>query len=373
MKNQYKNQICESSSNKPQNKYHYQAVIGVDIKFDETALENYTFDGYTAIHYDLLVICASIEFADRRCYRNRGLWSRDIHVSIPVKEVENWDNPKTLEASVTTLRLLTGDSWKFEFVRSSKNYELSGQKKLFYESTTEAVIAFSDGLDSLCVANLIENEGALIRLRVGRQKLEKKIGSQHFDRIPYEVIVKSKVDHSQRARSFKYAVLTAIIADISKTPVIVIPESGQGELGSVLVNSYGAYPDCRNHPTFFTKVKDFIDLVLSSDVVYTQPKLWQAKVQTIKEFINLNSENTQNIKITRSCWQKLHNVMFNGKSHLCGICGASLLRLMSLNSAGVEECSDSYTISKLSSKTYEDSLPDLTKVKISANMMERGI
>ena len=373
MKNQYKIQICENMSNKPQNKHHYQAVIGVDIKFDESTLENYTFDGFTAIHYDFLVICAAIEFADRRCYRNCGFWSRDIHVSIPVNEVEIWDNPKTLEALVTTLRLLTGDSWKFEFVRSSKRFELSGQKKLFYESTAEAVIAFSDGLDSLCVANLIENEGAIIRLRVGRQKLENKIASQHFDRIPFEVLVKPEVDHSQRSRSFKYAVLTAIIADISKTPVIVIPESGQGALGPVLVYSYGAYPDYRNHPTFLRKMQDFIDLVLSSDVVYIQPKLWQTKGQTIKEFINLNSENTQNIKFTRSCWQKRHNVMFNGKSHQCGICGACLLRRMSLNSAGVEECSDSYTISKLSSKTYEDSLPDLTKVKISTNMMERGI
>ena len=65
--------------------------------------------------------------------------------------------------------------------------------------------------------------------------------------------------------------------------------------------------------------------------------------------------------------------MFNYKSHQCSICGACLLRRTKLNSAGVEECSDAYTISKLSSKTYEDSLPDLTKLKISANMIERGI
>lgn len=373
MKNNYKIQICDDKSNKPQNKHHYQAVIGVEIKFDESALESYKFDGFTAIHYDLLVICAAIEFADRRCYRNSGVWSRDIHVSIPVKEIEIWDNPETLAALVTTLRQLTGDGWKFEFVQSSKSFELSSQKKLFYESTAEAVIAFSDGLDSLCVANLIESEGTLIRLRIGRQKWGKKIANQHFVRIPFEVSVKPEVDHSQRARSFKFAVLTAIIADISKTPVIVVPESGQGALGPVLVNTDGAYPDYRNYPTFLNKMKDFINLVLSFDVAFIQPKLCQTKGQTIKEFINLKSQKIQNIQFTRSCWQKRHNVMFNGKTHQCGICGACLLRRMSLNSAGVEECSDTYTISKLSSKTYEDSLPDLTKVKISANLMERGI
>ena len=49
---------------------------------------------------------------------------------------------------------------------------------------------------------------------------------------------------------FVHATSTAVIAYISKTPVIVIHESGQGTLGPVLVNSDRSYPDYPNHPTF---------------------------------------------------------------------------------------------------------------------------
>ena len=42
------------------------AEIGTEIVFDPSILDTYHYAGWKPVHHDLLVVCAAVEFADRR-------------------------------------------------------------------------------------------------------------------------------------------------------------------------------------------------------------------------------------------------------------------------------------------------------------------
>src|SRR3546814_8759038 len=56
--------------------------VGKKIKFDAAALDDFDVEGCQPVHYDLLLICAAVEFADRRWKRPRS-WGRKLHLIIP--------------------------------------------------------------------------------------------------------------------------------------------------------------------------------------------------------------------------------------------------------------------------------------------------
>lgn len=330
------------------------AKIGKDIKFDPTFLDSYDFDGWKPVHHDLLSVCAAVEFADRRFVRSRNQWSRALNVTVPVLELETWQKFAVNEFLTGTLRHLTGDDWCFSFVQSEPLATLGHrQRPLPFGNNKKFTIPYSDGLDSRCIAGIFDSDMG-VRVRVSQNKAKPKIGEGPFDIFPFQVKLRSANESSVRSRGFKFAAITAIAAQICGVSDIIIPESGQGALGPVLLPLHNVYADYRNYPTFFRMMEHFITTLMGYSVSYKQPRLWYTKGQTISEFLATSGKSPKTLLSTRSCWQQRQNVRGNGTVMQCGLCAACLLRRMSMHAARIDEPECAYTFGDLTASHYRD-------------------
>nr|WP_281379454.1 7-cyano-7-deazaguanine synthase [Aquamicrobium lusatiense] len=153
---------------------------------------------------------------------------------------------------------------------------------------------------------------------------------------------------------------------------IVVPESGQGALGPVLLPLHNIYADYRNHPTYFRKMERFIKTVLGHEVRYDQPRLWNTKGETISAYRRATNKAVDELFETRSCWQQRWNAKMDGKLRQCGLCAACLLRRMSMHAAGIDEPGDTYVIANLTVPAFADAFPGEKKVRLSHTMAEYG-
>lgn len=349
------------------------AEIGTEIVFDPSILDTYHYDGWKAVHYDLLVVCATVEFADRRCGRRSKRWSRPFHITVPVLELEVWEQPEVQEHLQDTLRHLTGDDWRFFFIQASGSAaNRTRQRALPFGNYKKFAIAYSDGLDSRCVSGLFDTGDSVVRVRVTKNKARVKDGELPFDQIPFAIKLAPSRESDVRFRGFKFAAITAIAGHLSNVCKIIVPESGQGALGPVLLPLHNIYADYRNHPTFFRKMERFIKALLGYSIVFEQPQLWCTKGETIKSFLAQSGKGPDSVLSTRSCWQQRWNARFDGKLGQCGLCAACLLRRMSMHAAEVDEPADTYTFGDLTAACYEDAIPRSNRIRLSRTMVEHG-
>lgn len=350
------------------------ARIGSEIVFDKRIFDTYHYDGWKSIHHDLLVVCAAVEFADRKWARSSTHWARKLHIIVPVVELSVWSDESIGQQLCTTLRHLTGDEWRFSFVRwegdASKD---DRQRPLFFDTQKEFAIAYSDGLDSRCVSGIFNKNDVAVRVRVAKGKQKRRQNELPFDRIPFDVRVSPSQEDSARSRGFKFAAITAIAAHLSDLNKIIVPESGQGALGPVLVPLYNIYADYRNHPTFFRRMERFIKALLGHKIVFDQPRLWCTKGQTIIRFLEQPGVDKEQVLNTRSCWQQRHNVRFEGARRQCGVCAACMLRRVSLHAANVHEEKETYVISDLTATSYSDALPRCNTFNPTKTLLDYGI
>src|SRR4051794_38362703 len=93
------------------------AEVGRHIRFNAAVLDTFDVTGCEPLHYDILVLCAAIEFADRRWKRPVG-WSRTLNVIVPVIDIKAWQKPEVTKSLHSVLNHLTGDRWRFTFVQA---------------------------------------------------------------------------------------------------------------------------------------------------------------------------------------------------------------------------------------------------------------
>jgi 7-cyano-7-deazaguanine synthase in queuosine biosynthesis len=206
---------------------------------------------------------------------------------------------------------------------------------------------------------------------VTRRRSPLKKGDEPFDQIPFRVNVPSARESSARSRGFKFAAITAIAAQLTGLTTIVVPESGQGALGPVLLPLHNVYADYRNHPTYFRKIERFIKAALGHGVRYEQPRLWNTKGETVAAYRRCTNNALDELFETRSCWQQRWNAKMSGKLRQCGLCATCLLRRMSMHAAGIDEPDDTYAIADLTVPDFSAALLD-RKVRMSRTMIEYG-
>ncbi|MCJ8157083.1 7-cyano-7-deazaguanine synthase [Sphingomonas sp. LaA6.9] len=349
------------------------ATIGSEIKCDKDVFDSYCHEGWSNIHNDLLIVCAAVELADRRWARGSVHWARHFHVTIPVIELTTWQDAAVQQGLCDTLRHLTGDRWRFSFVRhEGAATSKPRQGPLFPNQKKAFAIAYSEGLDSLSVSGLYNENDTAVSVRVSKFKQRLRKNERPFDRLPFDVKVQPNAEDSARSRGFKFAAVTAIASQLSNVSRIIVPESSQGALGPVLLPLLNIYPDYRNHPTFFRKMERFIKALLGVDLTYEQPRLWHTKGQTIAAFLAMPGIVAQQVIDTRSCWQQRFNVRVAGEVRHCGVCAACLLRRMSLHAAGVEEPSDKYAIADLHAARFSDALPRQGGFRATSTLYDYG-
>ncbi len=348
------------------------AEIGRQITFNAAVLDTFDVKGCQPLHYDLLVLCAAIEFADRRWKRPQG-WSRNLHVTMPVIDHATWQKPAVQANLRSVLRHLTCDEWRFTFVQATNRSPIGKrQGVLDFPTTKTFAIAYSDGLDSRAVSALSGTKDEALCIRVANFRHRRKQGDSYFTQIPFKVKGYRGNESSFRSRGFQFAAVTAIAAHLADLTQVVVPESGQGALGPVLLPLHNIYADYRNHPTFFRKMERFIQSVLDHRVRYEQPRLWFTKGQTLRAFLDLSGKTKTDLTSARSCWQNRRVVNTDGGKKQCGLCAACLLRRLSMHAADISEKPGTYVISDLSASDVNEALSVLPQKADRDIMIEYG-
>ena len=340
--------------------------LGRDLEFSTDALRSYAFASWEPVIYDAMVLAAAIEFSDRVIKRPSRGWARRIAVRLPVHDPARWNDPAVSNSLHEALGFLTGDFWTVEFVKRSKAAPAPMQECLPFPRPTEAVIAYSDGMDSRAVAGLISKTlgEKLVRVRVGSKAAGKPVVDgrlQPFAKVPYRF--KTSMGNGEttaRSRGFKFALISGLAAYLADAGEILIPESGQGAIGPALVTVSHAYPDYRNHPLFTARMARFLKALLGKTVKFSFPRLWHTKGETLREFAALPEGDSW--RDTKSCWRNSRWSALNGKLVQCGICAACMLRRMSVHAAGLHEESGIYICTDLSAPSLADAIhPDFTR------------
>src|SRR5690606_9979386 len=126
--------------------------IDQNIKFDLDILESFSSRKWQSTVYDALVVAAAVEFCDRSLARSSMNWGRKFLVHIPVHDPCRWSDKSVRRALIDALNLLTGDDWQFDFRTRKMPAEPPRQDRMRFPANAEAVIAYSEGMDSCAVA-----------------------------------------------------------------------------------------------------------------------------------------------------------------------------------------------------------------------------
>jgi 7-cyano-7-deazaguanine synthase in queuosine biosynthesis len=338
---------------------YVRCQISENIEFATTRLESYCIAKWDPIVYDAFLVAAAAEFGDRTQRRQSLSWPRNIQILLPVHDPDRWNERHVLESLHNALNFLTGDRWQIDFYRRSKTLPAPHQGKFSLPAESGAIIPFSDGMDSRCVAGILEREigDRLIRVRLGSKTCDgRKLssGRQPFTSVPYRIRSSSRAfaESSVRSRGFKFAILSGLAAYLSNAGQVIVPESGQGALGPAMVTVGQGYEDYRSHPLFTGRMEEFLFSLLGFNVRFVFPRLWHTKAETLKEFVEKCMDGSS-WSGTWSCWQQTRQVSVDGKKRQCGICAACLLRRMSVHAAGLVELRKNYVWEDLSAETFE--------------------
>ena len=330
-------------------------AVGRHIRFSTEILESYCFADWQPVVYDMLLLAAAVEFADKTCRRPGYAWGRSFVLSLPVHDVALWQSPAVATALRNALEFLTGDSWDIAFRPRALAVEAPHRNELQLPTTTAAVIPFSDGLDSRSVAALMTRAlgSSLIRVRLGSARdASARIKRQPFAAIPYRVAVDVEDrEGSGRSRGFKFTVVAGVAAYLSGANRVIMPESAQGALGPALVPVAYAYEDYRNHPLFTDRMTLILRAVLGREINYEYPRLWNTKAETIRSSLDL--VNAADLFATRTCWQRSQQVSVDHHRRQCGVCAACLLRRMSMHAAGLTEPGETYVWENLCAPQFK--------------------
>lgn len=334
--------------------------IGCEVEFSTESLESYFFSTWRPEAYDALLIAAAIELADKSLRRPEYYWRREFRVRVPVHDVDRWQQASVSGPLHEVLGFLTGDSWEITFYGRHSPASPPQQSTFELPSNAQAVIPFSNGLDSRAVAALAQRsmKDGLVRVRLSSKLQESEGLKGHrlaFTNVPYKVRG-SAVESSMRSRGFKFSLISGIAAHLSGAKQVIVPESGQGALGPSLVPVGQTYDDFRSHPMFTRKMERFLSAVFGADIEFVFPQLWYTKAETLKRFIDECADSSWTS--TRSCWQQSRQVGVNGTRRQCGICAACMLRRMSVHGAGATEPADQYVWERLDVAAFEKGMAE---------------
>lgn len=332
--------------------------IGRNLDFSTERLESYCFAHWKPVVFDALLLAATVEFCDRTKRRPALGWGRRFELRIAVHDLERWNRPEVNASLHEALEFLTGDQWSIAFTGRKHPVTPPRQGLLDMPVGVEAVIPFSEGLDSRAVGGLMGRQlgDKLIRVRLGSKVTDSHTlsrGKEPFTSVPYRVRLgeRRSVESSARSRGFKFAMVSGLAAYLVKARQVIVPESGQGALAPALVPVGQAYEDYRNHPLFTGRMEKFLAALFGHSVRFEFPRLWFTKGETLAAFVRECGDDAGWQK-TLSCWQQSRQSSVDGHKRQCGICAACMLRRLSVHAAGLKEPKDIYVWEDLSAPDF---------------------
>jgi 7-cyano-7-deazaguanine synthase in queuosine biosynthesis len=339
------------------NKSFVACEIGTNLEFSTDRLESYLLASWKPVVFDALLVAAAVEFCDRLQKRPALSWGRDFFLKIPVHEVSLWRSEAVRLSLTDALEFLTGDRWNLEFTARRKPVDSKKQSMLPIPAGITTIVPYSGGIDSRAVSALLEKDqgSKLCRVQLGPKGTDKRTARRErrlFTTVPYEVSTGQRNgESSARSRGFKFATVSGVAAYLVGAGKIIVPESGQGALGPVLVPTGQGYEDYRNHPLFTDRMEKYFKAIFDAEISFHFPRLWFTKGETLAAYSKVTNAHAH--IGARSCWQGSRQVSVDHEQRQCGVCAACMLRRLSVHAAGLCEPKETYVWENLGAPTFE--------------------
>ncbi|TDR31777.1 7-cyano-7-deazaguanine synthase [Aquamicrobium defluvii] len=308
---------------------------------------------------DLLELAAYIYCADQRLGRGSDKltnfgenWRRSLHFSVPVRQLEIWQNPEVHEVLAGTLGFLSDDSYEFDFRRAETPVQ---PKELYFPHLIDAsaehdeVALFSGGIDSFAgVVNDVVTLGKSITLvghyssskvRNVQESLIEGLSQKGFDRrisyIPVWVSNQgvSAREFTQRTRSFLFACLGLVVARMSGKDRFSFYENGVISINPPLAGDViGGRATRTTHPKVLRGLEALFSILLDHQIEIQTPLHWLTKkevTQKIKE-ADMSDMLGQTVSCTRP------RIWTERQKH-CGVCSQCIDRRFAVLAAGMED------------------------------------
>ena len=298
---------------------------------------------------DFCVLGGAVYAADTRIKRlahAQDGWSREILVSVPVSDVDRWNEHKQHIESM--LRFLTGDHWSLEFrLRPHKYMELVKQDKpVLPIQQFSSINLFSGGVDSLvgAIDEFEKGNTPLLISHYGEGKssvaqdncfngLKEKFQRSHVKRIGSSVSFEKKhfpwkenEEPTTRGRSFLFFALAAAAA--SAMPVatpIIVPENGLISLNIPLEPlRLGALSTRTTHPYYMKMWSELVESMGVASRLYNPYQL-KTKGEMLKECGDEELLKTL-LPVSVSCSNPTGSRFSQDSHNHCGHCMPCIIR-----------------------------------------------
>lgn len=308
---------------------------------------------------DLLEVASYVYCADQRVGRGSEMlsnygenWRRRLHFRIPVREIEVWQTQEVQEILRRTLGFLSDDSYVFEFRKAkAPTRPKSPYFENLIESTSEhdEVALFSGGVDSFAGAvNDIVTLGKSLTLvghyssskvRQVQNDLVDELKRRGFERKLSYVPVwvsnenESAREYTQRTRSFLFACLGVVVAQLSGKNSFTFYENGIVSINPPLAGDVvGGRATRTTHPRVLRGLEEFFSLILENRIEINTPLQWMTKseVTDLIRTAGVSDMLAKTVSCTRPRkWE-------TARKH-CGLCSQCIDRRFGVLAAGMEE------------------------------------
>lgn len=326
---------------------------------------------------DLLEIATFVYVADQ--YFTRGgcgvedmgaNWRRSLHFEIPVRCQDFWRQADITGALCDTLGFLSEDEYSFTFCKYKKPPALDGYLNLAkrdYAVRPSEVILFSGGLDSLGGAvehvvvegqpvALVHHEATskmISRLRMLRQMLDERSRGPKPLHVTVRINKSERFnnEYTQRTRSFLYACLATVIAQMCELNVIRFFENGTVSLNLPIAREVvGAKATRTTHPRVLAGFSKLFSLLTGRSFAVENDFLWKTKDEVVRGIIAADCAGL--IDWSTSCAHTWEQTL--AKPH-CGRCSQCIDRRFAVLAAdaGGFDRADSYDIDLLTGAREE--------------------
>lgn len=282
----------------------------------------------------------------------RMQWRRHLHLRIPLRDANFWNQPEVSYKLCALLEHYTDDAWSFEFLQRAIVSGPVKQEYLPLLPDNLTVMPFSGGLDSLAgaVDILASKPGSTLALcsvgtnprTTGRQRaLIRDLTARFGHRItPAEVPVyligsdDGVIETTQRSRGFVFLVLAALVAELGRLDELMVAENGIGALA--LPYNYtqvGTHTTRAVHPLSLIRLSEFVTTVFGHPFRMHNPYLFQTKGQMCTQLAGHGASELAASSV--SC--DTFGAHRDSRAPQCGVCTSCLLRRQALYTAGLKD------------------------------------
>ena len=306
---------------------------------------------------DLLEIAAYVYCADQRLDRgteklsNFGEnWRRSLTFSIPVRQLQVWQDSEVRDALIETLGFLSDDTYSFNFWQATAPVQA---KELYFhdlidpEDEHDGVALFSGGVDSFAgaVTDLVANGRSLTlvghfsstKVRNVQDHLIAELKQRGHEKrlsfIPVSVSNENVTarEYTQRTRSFLFACLGLVVAKMSGKDTFSFYENGVVSINLPLAGDViGGRATRTTHPKVLRGLEELFSLLLDREIRIQTPLQWMTKKE-VTQLIEAGGM-VDLLSKTASCTRPRS---WNRKQKHCGLCSQCIDRRFGILAAGL--------------------------------------